>query len=384
MRRCNLKLSAGMLKVVRRGLLARGHNKYTVTSSDIIDMAFHHRQGSKVVAAIYAISPTWVNTLRKFTAAAYLHYQHWGLGQLAELARHRPPLFTLSRLAYDETGEKLTLPLGDMTNASVWQVLVARLELIVGWSDASGQPVIKFSAVLPTLLVASPNAANIYHSLFFHTQLAPLHTALMMLQAASTWAVDLQETDGAYACDRLWAHMLKLRGRSPTLDCHFRCRLHATQLIEALILAVLPGKMLSRMYSLILFLRTGGYWARMVKEVLAFISNHFRYKPIAEFGPPPAEAREFAYEVANFIVAHYKRFENISDQADSDSESESEEFDWDSLQRCRDPLKSVKHAGPLRLIMALLDLMAVCNSKLWEEEVDHFCMGGLMLLAAVT
>ena len=44
----------------------------------------------------------------------------------------------------------------------------------------------------------------------------------------------------------------------------------------------------------------------------------------------------------------------------------------------------MKHAGLLLLIMALLDLMAVCNSKLWEEEVDHFCMGGLMLLAAVT
>ena len=45
------------------------------------------------------------------------------------------------------------------------------------------------------------------------------------------------------------------------------------------------------------------------------------------------------------------------------------------IQRCRDPLKSVKHAGLQRLIMALLDLMVVCNSKLWEEEVDHFCRG---------
>ena len=49
------------------------------------------------------------------------------------------------------------------------------------------------------------------------------------------------------------------------LHCHLVCRLHANQVIEAQALAALPGKILSRLYSLTLLLRTSGHFARMVR-----------------------------------------------------------------------------------------------------------------------
>ena len=136
-------------------------------------------------------------------------------------------------------------------------MLVARLELIVGWGpETDGGNVLKFSAVVPNMLVASPSAANIYHCLFHNAVVAPLLTSIKLLFSLSAWAIDLMEADGAYANDRLWAHWLRKRETMPVLDCYMRCRLHGSQLIEAAALSVLPNKPLSRLYSLSLLLRT--------------------------------------------------------------------------------------------------------------------------------
>lgn len=197
----------GRLRLFNRALKSGKARHFAVSSTDIVHMSFLHQQKSKAVAPIYGVSNSWVITLRRFVAAAFMHYQNQGLGHLVEMARRRPPLFTMPRLAYDEAGERLVLPLGGLEQSSTWHVLVARLELIVGWQEPSGSPVIKMSGILPAMVVPSPSAANVFHSLLFHPELAPLHTALKLLQSSSTWSVDLHEADGAYACDRLWAHL---------------------------------------------------------------------------------------------------------------------------------------------------------------------------------
>ena len=44
----------------------------------------------------------------------------------------------VTRLAWDETGEKITLQIDPTANAcqqrSVWQVMVARMKFIIGWA----------------------------------------------------------------------------------------------------------------------------------------------------------------------------------------------------------------------------------------------------------
>ena len=103
-------------------------------------------------------------------AMTFLHYQHFAIGHLAEICQTRRPLFCMHRLAFGETGERLAIPCAGIETASVWQVLVARLQLYVGWNDDVGQQALVCKVVLPCLLVASPNAANIYHALFFWPQ----------------------------------------------------------------------------------------------------------------------------------------------------------------------------------------------------------------------
>ena len=375
------KKATGMVCLVRRSIAKHakhGPHSTMVSSADILEIGFAYRKAGAHIGAIFQLDTKWVRILRRFVAAAYLHYQNLALGQLVEAARARPPLFTMARIAYDETGEKLTLPL---QGSSVWQVMVARIELIVGWRGEQGNQVVKFSAILPNMLVVSPNAANIYHSLHFHSQLAPVHAALRLLYSSSSWAIEVHETDGAYACDRLMAHLLSTRSASSLLDCHFRCRLHGTQLIEASILAVLPGKLLSRLYSLTLFVRTSGYFARMGMEVPRLIDHALLVRQIAAHGEPPVEAREFAHEVADFMASHHKRFERISDytnrqdEVDRDSESDCDEHDWESLRDNPRLALAIHNVGLRQYVQSLLDLLSACNGKWWEQDVVHFCRG---------
>ena len=87
--------------------LKSGIQRYSffVRPDDMIELSFGSRQPAKVEATFYGISSSWVTTLRSFVADAYLTYQGWALGQLVSFARDRPPLFTMARLAFDETGE---------------------------------------------------------------------------------------------------------------------------------------------------------------------------------------------------------------------------------------------------------------------------------------
>jgi hypothetical protein len=57
------------------------------------------------------------------------------------------------------------------------------------------------------------------------------------------------------------------------LECHLVCRLHANQLIEAQALAAFPGKILSRLYSLTLLLRTSGNFARMLTALSPIVAE---------------------------------------------------------------------------------------------------------------
>jgi hypothetical protein len=99
----------------------------------------------------------------------------------------------------------------------------------------------KYSAALPNLLVATPSAVSIYNAVYFSDVYAPLLSSVKTLESLSSWAISVTETDGAYACDKLWARLLVRNAKSRVLDCHFRCRLHGLQLIEALVLSILPG-----------------------------------------------------------------------------------------------------------------------------------------------
>jgi hypothetical protein len=166
--------------VIKKASRGRPPSKRECQFSEIVDIA-NSSKTAEVCSEVYQISNKWVNVLREFVAGAVLHYQSVALSNVLEMAQQRRPSFVMWRLAYDETGEKVTVPcvgLGPQQQASTWQVMVSRLEMIVGWSPTQ---VVKGIIILPALLVTSPTSENMYNCLYYHKLLQPIQAVLRLL-----------------------------------------------------------------------------------------------------------------------------------------------------------------------------------------------------------
>ncbi|CAK0818791.1 unnamed protein product [Prorocentrum cordatum] len=192
----------------------------------VLEVAYDYGSRPAVVAALHGISVNSVQTMRRVTAAAFLHCQHLGLGQLVKLCQHTKPSFVISRLAFDETGEKLTVPVpgtsGDAAGTNnARHIFVARLSLHVGWTGRAGmdETVVRQDLVLPNLIFAAPNAPQIIANLFGHKAYTPVFAALDMLRSLADNAISLLEVDGASPNEMFWAHLLDLNRDKSLLDC---------------------------------------------------------------------------------------------------------------------------------------------------------------------
>jgi hypothetical protein len=166
--------------VIKKASRGRPPSKRECQFSEIVDIA-NSSKTAEVCSEVYQISNKWVNVLREFVAGAVLHYQSVALSNVLEMAQQRRPSFVMWRLAYDETGEKVTVPcvgLGPQQQASTWQVMVSRLEMIVGWSPTQ---VVKGIIILPALLVTSPTSENMYNCLYYHKLFQPIQAVLRLL-----------------------------------------------------------------------------------------------------------------------------------------------------------------------------------------------------------
>ena len=198
--------SASLLRLVDRGVnKQKVRTKYT-SYEEVVDMVLMTPGKPSLLAAKFNFSEKWVRTLQRFIAGTYLTFPLLVLGGLARHASERPPLFCVSRFAYDETGEKLTLNIAKQKEQrSVWQVMVARMMILIGWWDADvGRCTMwNFDVVLPTLLVASANADNLFRAIFvtrvWH-QCGPLCASSSRRRS-------------------MWLIYTKLTGRMPALDC---------------------------------------------------------------------------------------------------------------------------------------------------------------------
>ena len=123
----------------------------------------------------------------------------------------------------------------------------------------------------------------------------------------ATYAVDLNETDAAYGNERLLAHLL---AQSPHLIQWMLCGSHQTQLIDTALLSAVGMQLLSRWYSVAMFLRSGCHYSRMVRSVVDVVQEDLVVRMIDEHGPPPASATLFANEVMRYIASYYNRFQS--------------------------------------------------------------------------
>ena len=232
---------------------------------EMLDIAFSGRR-SVDLAAQHQISVAWAMALRLYMSALVLASQNLLLGSIIMMASRHQPLAVLTRLAWDETGEKMTLG-EDKGELSTWHVLVSRLRLVILWRGPSGVSAFSYVFILPPLVVPSTAAGSIWHSLFFSPLTGPLFHAVRLLRSKAQICIDLNESDGAFANDKLTAH-LYAASHPTSLWEHLHCTLHGNQLIEVALMPAIgkPG-LLSRLYSLTIMLHTAGSFQKMVRSL---------------------------------------------------------------------------------------------------------------------
>ncbi len=322
------------LKVVFRGEGKRrgGPVSRAVPFDEALEVAY---AGLKVEAAAakHGIHASFVRLLRQFVASTYLWWQEKFLRGLLREATERPPAVCAYRLAFDETGQRLTLPTraGGQGRAT-WQVMQCRLRMILGWLTA--QPgtgdrvpqVYDFNLVLPPLLVSSTNAEHL--SLAFRQPwVSPVFLAISELCRKAAISLELTETDSAASNQRLFAaRLMTVPGTGEHavkfLMCPMYCSLHQNQLIEALLLHVLSKKLLSSLYSMTLLFQNGGHYVRMVNVLPRVVEQQVVVRRVATCGPPPREAVSFADQALSYFLTHYRRFQRIREASSLDSEPE--------------------------------------------------------------
>ena len=78
--------------------------------------------------------------------------------------------------------------------------MVARVRLIVGWLPEGKPPVvIDWTLTVPPVVVRTPSAAELYHSLFHSCVAKPIMMARQLLFRRARFAMDFSETGDALA-----------------------------------------------------------------------------------------------------------------------------------------------------------------------------------------
>ena len=80
-----------------------------VTAKAMLDIGFASQWRSQELAAVHAVSKTWVRALRLYVVSMCLACQNLVLGSIIMMACRDAPFFLMTRLAWDETGEKVTV-----------------------------------------------------------------------------------------------------------------------------------------------------------------------------------------------------------------------------------------------------------------------------------
>jgi hypothetical protein len=124
-----------------------------------------------------------------------------------------------------------------------------------------------WAKVAPPFLVISTAAHHLHYAILNHPCFATINAMLNVLRSLSSETLELVECDSAYANLRLVAHWMNMNATVPAAIRSFfewvPCSSHQNNLIEGSALCVAGMNLLSRLYSLAVFLRSAGNFVRL-------------------------------------------------------------------------------------------------------------------------
>jgi hypothetical protein len=324
--------------------------------------------GQNDLARAWGCNRTWLHRIRLAVSRAFLHMQLVSLPDISPAAAEGQPAFVVSTLAFDETKETLLLPLhpalAPQQTRSSWHVLVSQANITLVSANDGGEWMVRHAKVLrPPVPLLDTSAAAIYDGLYDLPATIPFKDFEASLIDVAKFSFVHFDRDGASSNDLVVGARFQELPNHVFVTDHI-CGNHRNNLIESTIIATHFAKLVSKMYSASLLLRTGGYFLRLIHAVGAAVEENHEIRLGAS---PPVTAAEYGKELMDYHIRNYKRV--MKGRRRSGVEEESEDSDQDDLvagQRAR------KNKGLEDLIVAWRDFLCIFNGHLWQGMV-HYC-----------
>ena len=357
-----------------KGSSAKGGNTHRrkLGLDDLQRIAFSPVKRSADLAAIFEVDTKWIRSVLCFMASVAMQAQLLILGCLLARACLERPEFFGYRLAWDETGQQLTLFLnGGTTESCTWQVMVMRLHMVILWGASEWY---EMTIVLPPIVIPSTSAANMCKGLFCHPMTTKVWTGIAYLLGRAIFSCILAESDAASANLKLGAFLTAVaKNHHSSHFLHWLCSLHQAQLSEISMVAAAGKsiKMVARLYSLTLLLKGASMMASMKLSLPTLMESSSGAMLHIHHGQAPADCAAFAHELCNYMLVHYMRSAASQEERRRhhwiDGSPAAADYHNDAgmgIDILTDP-KDVKHTGLRSYLVSLQKLVQCLNGELW-------------------
>eukprot|EP00435_Cladocopium_sp_Y103_P028137 s2217_g7.t1 len=261
--------------------------KKVIPWGEFLQAAYGRFRRDTHISLNLGVSRSTARFMNIMVSSSYLGQQCSLLGKLILLAQSRPPVFLIRHLKWDETTvwTSVNADQDERRVASSWEVMVARQRIILGWDDGS---TLILRLVMPPAVLLAGGAHHMYYSLRYHPIYKSIQSLVDTLSAWSVHKVQMFESDGAYANERLIAHLIQ-KNKTANQRMHLlhgKCQNHQTQLINVALLSAAGHNILSRLYGFSVFVRNLGNWLRLKQALHTWVDTNLIFEQDLMDGGP--------------------------------------------------------------------------------------------------
>ena len=266
--------------------------------------AWRSQPSAESAALSLGVARRSVVRMRQVMAQFILQYQLCLLDGLIGLATLHPPLFCITREAWDETGHVCGFrtehddPSTD--SKARWEVMVVRVSICLGWDPRSGRQPVFYECVIPPVVIPTTSAASMHDSLRNHPSFMAFNRRLHTLRSQCAMQGYVMETDATYSNEKLIAFFMNI---APSTVDHLlawkTCHSHTNMHVETMIMSAIDAKMVGSLYSMCSFLSSSSHWPRLLRSLAGWAKNA---AAIVAYHEPPAASRNLAASIVSYFT----------------------------------------------------------------------------------
>ena len=265
-------------------VVSRKGNRYSrkIPWCQFLEAAYGKFKHTSHIAMAGDISRPTASFASVFVGSVYMGQQLNILSKMLHLTQAKQPLFLIRHLKWDETTLWTSLNPDQASDRvrSSWEIMVARQRIVLGWADGSCAIL---RIVMPPVALLAGGAHHMYYALQYHPTYKAVQEMLELLGRHAFHRVQIYESDGAYANERLIAHLIqknKQMGEAGDMFgsgkylVHVKCQNHQSQLINVALVAAAGNNILNRMYGMTVYIRNLGNWLRLKQALFTWVDEN--------------------------------------------------------------------------------------------------------------